>query len=208
MGVRSLALNQFGSTVAQSIGSHFVIGTTVKLVRAGSTAAIGPSGGDLLDAADDLPIESRTEGDLDAGAMLSFRHARFGVAVKNIREPNFGTDAVEVRLERQARAGFALLTSKVGVMDGLTLSADADLTRTSTVLGDIRHVAGGAEVWLLTKHLGLRGGVNANTVGAKRTAFSGGASVAVFSGFYIDVFKTFGSATDIEGWGTALRVAF
>jgi F plasmid transfer operon protein TraF len=208
MGVQSVALNQFGTTVGQSIGSHFVLGSTLKLVRAGAASGSVAPDADALDAADDLPIDLSTQGDLDLGVMASFAHARFGVAVKNIREPNFGTDASPLVLERQARAGIAVLAAKAGVIDGLTLSADADLTRTSTVLGDVRHVAAGGEVWMLKRHLGLRGGVSMNTVNEKRTAYSGGASVAAYTGLYVDVFRTFGSDTSIEGWGTALRLAF
>jgi hypothetical protein len=208
MGVQSVALNQFGTTVGQSIGRHFVLGSTLKLVRGGAVSGSAAPGADGLDAADDLPIDLSTQGDLDLGAMASFAHARFGVVVKNIRQPNFGTDASPLVLERQARAGIAVLAAKAGVIDGFTLSADADLTRTSTVLGDVRHAAAGGEVWMLKRHLGLRGGVSVNTVNERHTAYSGGASVTAYTGFYIDVFRTFGSDTSIEGWGTALRFAF
>src|SRR5262245_50635059 len=64
------ALSVFGATVGQSIGSHLVVATTLKLLRGN----------------DD------TDSDLDIGAIVRFGHARFGAAVKNLRNPTLGSD--------------------------------------------------------------------------------------------------------------------
>ena len=60
-------LNQFGATVGQSIGPHLILGSTLKLVHA--LGDIRP--------------------DLDVGAMAAFGRVRLGVAVKNLRTPEF-----------------------------------------------------------------------------------------------------------------------
>jgi hypothetical protein len=207
-GVRSRALNEFGVTVAQSLGRHFIVGTTLKLLRGGGAFVEGVPADAPLDVADGLSIEARTKSDLDVGMMASFAHVRLGMAVRNVFEPDMGTKAAPLILERQARAGMAVITSKFGPVDALTISADADLTRTFTVFGDARHVAVGGELWVLTRHLGVRGGASANTVGDKRTALSAGVSVAAYRGIYVDVFRAFGLNRSLKGWGTALRVTF
>src|SRR5262245_38248881 len=43
--LRSLVLNQFGTTIGQSIGNHFVIASTVKLVRGTSAFQAVPDSG-------------------------------------------------------------------------------------------------------------------------------------------------------------------
>ena len=60
-------LSVYGVTVGQSLGDHLVLGSTLKLVRAG-----------------------QSHGDLDMGAMARFGAARMGVVVKNIRKPSLG----------------------------------------------------------------------------------------------------------------------
>src|SRR3954454_19710842 len=49
--LRSAVLSQFGASVGQSIGSHLVIGSTVKLVTAGAVVQVRPAGPAALDAA-------------------------------------------------------------------------------------------------------------------------------------------------------------
>ena len=71
-----------------------------------------------------------------------------------------------------------------------------------------RLVAGGGEVWLLARRVGLRGGVTANTVDAARLSGSAGASAAVRTGLYVDGQVTRGSDRTIKGWGFALRVTY
>jgi hypothetical protein len=90
----------------------------------------------------------------------------------------------------------------------VTLSADADLTKVTTIDGDERHVAGGLEVWLAQRRIGLRAGVSGNTVGETRTSPSVGASLALKSGTYLEGALTTGSDQARKGWGADLRVTF
>jgi hypothetical protein len=90
----------------------------------------------------------------------------------------------------------------------VTVAVDADLSKTATAFGDARHLAAGAEAWLLRRRIGLRGGVSANTVGDASTSASTGLSLAVRSSTYIDAALTAGSDRSREGWNLGLRVTF
>ena len=206
--VRSLAVRQFGVTVGQSVGRHLVLGSTLKLLRGGVATAPADSSGEGLDIGDDLPIREETHGDLDVGAMVTFQHARLGVSVRNLTQPSFGEGADRAALRRQARAGLAVVTNSKGAQGGLTISADADLTRTATPFGDVRHLAAGGEVWLIRKRLGVRGGLTANTIGDARLATSTGISVAPTASFFIEGARTFGSDGSTRGWSATTRVTF
>ena len=182
-------LSVYGVTVGQSLGDHLVLGSTLKLVRAG-----------------------QSHGDLDMGAMARFGAARMGVVVKNIRKPSFDADAGPLELKRHARAGAAVIGRTAGLINEFALAVDADLTRVETRAGDERHVAGGFEVAALGKKLGLRVGAAANTVGERRPSYSGGASVILvaggYLGTYIDAQVTGGADEARRGWGVGLRLTF
>lgn len=206
--VRSVAISQFGTTVGQSLGDHLVIGTTLKLLRAGSVVS-APAGTDLLDEADDADVDRQTRADLDAGAMASFGHVRLGLTVKNVFEPSFGEEGADrLTLGRQARVGLAVLSVANGSMKGVTVAADADLTTTATAVGEVRHVAGGVEAWLAKGRLGLRAGASANTVGASRPAASAGVSVAVTPAFHVNASRTMGRDESVTGWSSSVSVSF
>ena len=202
-GLRSWATSQFGVTVGQSLSNHLVIASTLRLVRGGLALSSGAAAGDPLDAAADLDVSMETEADLDLGAMASFGSMRLGLAIKHAREPKFGEGANRLVLRRQVRAGLAFLTRGT-----VTVAVDADLSRTATAFGDARHLAAGAEAWLLRRRIGLRGGVSANTVGEASTSASTGLSLAVRSSTYIDAALTAGSDRSREGWNVGLRVTF
>jgi hypothetical protein len=182
-------LSELGVTVGQSLGNHFVVGTTLKAMNAGETHA-----------------------GLDVGTMVTFGLARVGLAVRNVTEATFGTGPDALVLKRQARAGFALSTGSRGVIGTGSVAVDADLTKIATAFGDQRRIAAGAEVWTSRKVLGLRGGVSRNTAGSEQTALSGGASVAFRQGKYLNSFVdgqfTGGSDKSRQGWGLALRLTF
>jgi hypothetical protein len=179
-------LSVFGATVGQSIGQHLVVGSTVKLLRAGET-----------------------KGGLDMGAMATVGRARFGLMVRNVTEPEFDTGSETFKLRRHARAGAAVTTGSRGVIGGATVAVDADLVKTPTVLGDERRVAAGGEVWMWRQMVGLRGGASMSTIGDRRSSLSAGASGAVRPGTYIDAELT-GGGSDEErrGWAVSLRVTF
>jgi hypothetical protein len=179
-------LSVYGATVGQSIGNHLVVGSTVKLARAGETHA-----------------------GLDVGAMASYGHARVGLMVRNAREPEFGTGPDAWKLRRHARAGVALTSGSRGAIGSATLAIDADLMTTMTNLGDDRRIALGGEVWTSRRVLGLRGGVSASTLGERRSSLTAGVSTAVRTGTYIDAHVISArSRLDRRGWGVALRVTF
>jgi hypothetical protein len=206
--VRSVAISQFGTTVGQSLGDHLVIGTTLKLLRAGAVVT-APSGTDLLDDADAASVARQTRADVDAGAMANFGHVRLGLTVKNVFEPSFGDEGTDrLTLGRQARVGLAVLSVANGSLEGVTVAADADLTTTATAVGEVRHVAAGAEAWLAKGRLGVRAGASANTVGASRPAASAGVSVAVTPAFHVNASKTMGRDESVTGWSSSVSVSF
>ncbi len=181
------ALSVYGASVGQSLGNHLVVGSTVKLVRAGETKT-----------------------GLDVGAMASFGRARLGLMVRNAREIEFNSGTPDAwTLRRHARAGAAFTTGSRGVVGQATLAVDADLTASTTRAGEDRRVAAGGEVWTSRRVLGLRGGFSASTIGDRRTALSGGVSVSVRSGTFVDAHVITGeSGSGHRGWGAGLRVTF
>jgi hypothetical protein len=204
-----LALNQFGATAGQSLGGNVVLGSTLKLIRAGTAVAVTPVTGsarDSLEHAGDLELPMETQVALDVGAMVMLSpQIRVGVSVKHLREPEFGEGETAIKLERQARVGVAVMGG--GKSASLTTAADFDITTLDTVLGDVRHIGAGAEAWLLNRLVGVRGGFSANTAGEGGTAWSVGASAGL-RGFFFDGFMTLGSDASREGWGISARVSF
>jgi hypothetical protein len=209
IGLRTFALNQLGVTFGQSLGGNVVLGSTLKLIRAGNALSIGPvpeNARDLLEHTGDLDVPLQTQAALDVGAMMMLsRQVRVGVSVKHLREPEFGEGETKVVLERQARAGVAVTGG--GPYATLTTAADFDLTTLETVLGDVRHIGAGAETWLFGRLIGLRGGFSTNTAGEGGHAWSVGASGGA-AGFFFDAFMTLGSDATRDGWGISARLGF
>jgi hypothetical protein len=69
-------------------------------------------------------------------------------------------------------------------------------------------VAVGAEQRLFGKLLALRAGGRFNTVGREDRAVTGGFSLAVRSGLYLDAHVVRGGTAEDQGWGMAARVSF
>jgi F plasmid transfer operon, TraF, protein len=204
----SIVLQEFGVTVGQSIGRHFVIGTTARYARLGGAAVTGDATDASLDRAEDLERgEVDNEFDLDVGAMAAFNALRLALVVKHATEPSFASGGVLTELPRQARAGFSV-TGGGGSVSQLTVAFDADFLRTPMATGDVRHIGAGAEAWLASRRVGVRGGVTANTVGDARPSGSLGASAALRKGMYVDAQVTGGSDRSTKGWGVALRVTY
>ncbi len=206
--LRSMVLSQFGASVGQSLGSHLVVGSTFKLVSAGTASEVQAAGTGSLDAATRIDPSGETHAGLDVGAMAVFGPARIGVMVRNVKQPEFGSGADSFTLSRTARIGAALSTGTRGVVGGATVAVDADLMTTTTVLGDERRLAAGGEVWTTARTFGVRGGVSVNTIGDRRTALSGGLSAALKKGLYADGEITGGTDRGRKGWGVALRLTF
>ena len=180
------SLSVYGATVGQSIGNHLVVGSTVKLLRADGTKT-----------------------GLDLGAMAAFRHVRAGLMVRNATESDLGSGATAFTLRRHVRAGAAFVAVPRRGLGQVTVSVDSDLTTTETVAGDERRVAVGAEVWTPRRGFAVRGGTSRSTTGPERSVFSGGASVALRAGLFVDAQATGGGTDNARrGWGLALRVTF
>jgi hypothetical protein len=206
--LRSMVLNQFGASVGQSFGSHLVVGSTFKLVRAGSASQVSTAAAGSLDAATGIDASGEIHAGLDVGAMAMLGKARIGLMVRNVKQPEFGSGDDAFTLSRTARLGLAVSSGSRGVVGGATVAVDGDLTRTTTVLGDERRVAAGGEVWTSGRTFGLRGGVSVNTIGDRRTALSAGLSAALKKGIYADGEFTGGTDQGRKGWGVGLRVTF
>jgi hypothetical protein len=204
VALRSMSVRQFGVTVGQSIGERFVIGSTLKLVRAGSSFGVSEITADALDRADDLDVARDTTTDIDIGAMATFGKLRVGASMKHMWEPEVGDGLTEVVLARQLRAG-AAYTAMAGL---LVLAADVDTIKTPTVRGDVRNLAVGAETWMLRRRVGVRGGFTVNTVDDNDHTFSGGVSVAARQGVYVDGALRGGADDSWEGWSLGLRMTF
>jgi hypothetical protein len=200
-------VSQFGVSAGQSLGQHLVLASTVKLLR-GGVAASSAGARNPLESAEDADASSDTHADLDIGVIAAARSVRIGFSVRNLSEPQFGSGELAMKLKRKARVGAAALMGPHGVLDGLVVASDLDLTKTAAVDGEVRHVAGGAEAWLLRRHVGLRGGLSGNTVGERRAAWSYGASVAPTTGFYIEGARTVGRDDSLRAWTITLRVTF
>ena len=166
-------LSLYGVTVGQSFGDHLVLGTTLKLLHADTTNV-----------------------SLDVGAMASFGPARFGLTVRDLAEPGFGSGDA------------ALSSGRRGVVGTATVAVDVDLTTTRSVDGDERIIAAGAEAWTPTRTFGVRGGLSKNTVGDGARGQSGGLSILVRTGTYVDAYLSGGNDEARHGWGFALRVTF
>lgn len=185
-GVRTLDLSQFGATVGQSVGRHLVVASTFKLMRAAG----------------------ETQGGLDVGALAVYGPLRAGLTVRNVREATFGEGGDAFMLRRQVRAGLALSSATSTAFGGATLAFDADLRALPTPAGGERRVAAGAEVWERRRRVGARAGVSASTIGERRTAVSGGISLALKPGVFGEGQLTGGSDELRKGWGLGLRVTF
>jgi hypothetical protein len=179
-------LSRFGASVGQSIGNHLVLASTLQLLRA----------------------EGDTHAGLDVGALANFSGLRIGLVVKNLGEPSFGAGADRLDLVRQVRTGVALVGRGRGALTQVAVAMDADLTTTPTAAGEERHLAGGLELWMAQRRVGVRAGAARNTIGDPRSSASAGLSVAVRSGTYLDTQLTGGSDPMRKGWGIDFRMTF
>jgi hypothetical protein len=185
----SVGFDQFGATVGQSLGDHFVVATTAKVMHA----------------------QSDTRGDLDLGAMATFGPFRAGLNVRNLIGGTFGDSTTGVfELTRQARAGVAVTPPTHGTLERVTLSLDVDLTTAPFEGHDERHVAGGAEAWFRGRRVAVRGGAGVNIVPDAASAAYGavGLTVSPFSRCYVDGVALWGPSEDRNRWGFDLRMTF
>jgi hypothetical protein len=211
--LRSLSARQVGVTVVRTLTPGVHAGTTVKYLRGRFRSGVGESQlppSDLLDRGDALQGgDSDHAFDLDIGVLAVGGPIRGGVLIRHLLEPEFrAPDGVPVaRLPRQVRLGVAFDGSQADTIP-LTVSLDVDLRRYAAAIGDRRVIALGAEQRLFGRRLSLRGGGRLNTVGRQDRAATGGFSVAVRSGLYLDAHVVRGGTAEDQGWGMAARVSF
>ncbi len=179
-------LSQFGVTVGQSLTPHFVVATTLKLV-----SALGD-----------------TRADLDIGGMASAGPLRAGITIRDVRQPTFGTGDGALELSRRSRAGLAWIEDWRGVIDRIAVSVDSDLTASTVAGHDERELAGGAEVWLLGRRIGIRGGGGINTAADDESFGSFGVTVVPYPRLNLDGALTRGSDSTRDRWSLGLRLTF
>lgn len=191
--IPAFTTRNFGVTVVQTVAPGLVIGTTARVVSGGAEG-----------------FDRRTAGDLDAGAMMSVWHMKFGVTARNLTQPKFETGEGEIQLKRQFRIGAALTPRSLptGVHGPFSLAFDADVTTTPDVRGDRRRAAAGGEYWLGKGLIGVRAGIGWSTLGERETAFSGGATLRLPRSLYVDGQMTKHSEPDAEEWTIAARITF
>jgi len=211
---RAFDLSSVGVTLVQSLGDYLVVGGTVKLLHGGAASEAvlpGTSIDSALDAVQRLDLASRTVADADVGALAFAGPVRLALVGRNLGSHRFGSgsDAEMFRLERNVRAGVAVGPAPPWSRRGWTVALDADLTTTHAPDGDRRSLALGGERWLGTsKRVAVRGGGRVQTTGDVRATASGGASVAVKTGVFVEGQVSGGGDHASNGWGLAARVTF
>jgi hypothetical protein len=200
--IRSLRTSQFGVTILQSVVDGIVVGSTLRYMR-GDVVSIATSDrtiGAALNAADDVDGDRSGAFDLDVSLMMDMRRVRLGATWKNLRTPTFGEgEEIEITIPRQTRIGLAVLP-----VDGLTLAVDLDL-ETVDLLGDPRRMAAIGGEARLAPRLAVRSGVRWSVAGARRLVGSGGASVALRPGLWLDGHYTQGERAEDREFGVAFR---
>jgi hypothetical protein len=208
--VRTLVTSHLGATVQQSLGQHFTVGTTVKLVRGemGEQRRLVTTWEEALDGSGAIERDGSTRGDLDIGAMAYAGRFRLGVVVRNVTEPIFGSedDPMAQTLTRHARVGVAWGNRWSGISSTI-VAFDADVTDVVAIDGERRDVAAGVEHWFGPRTVGVRGGVRGSTIGDLRAVASGGASLALRPGTYVDAYFARGRA-ETSAWGIAARLTY
>jgi F plasmid transfer operon, TraF, protein len=220
----TLVTRHFGVTLVQSLTSHLILGTTLKMVRGTAGQHVfDTSGGtveDALDAAGDLDGQVHTTVDLDAGLLAAIGPWRLGLTGRNLRQPEFpvfppdGPPGESLRLARQVRAGlaFAPRSRPTGTNGPLTVAADMDFRVAETAFGRRREMAIGGERWWLGGQAAIRAGIRFNTLREAGQegdpVIAGGFSVRVRSRSLIEGHISCGSKGLERSWGLAARVTF
>ncbi|HXD74644.1 MAG TPA: hypothetical protein VN628_12940 [Vicinamibacterales bacterium] len=180
------AVSQFGATFGQSIAPWLVVATTVKLMNA----------------------QSDTQADLDVGAMASFGVMRFGVTVRDLRNPTFGAGLDALEVSRRARAGAAVTVPGRGALDQFVFDVDGDLNKAIVAGREEQDVTGGVESWWLGRRLGIRGGGGTGTTGGGGSFGAFGLTVTPYPHLNIDGAVTRGADSARDRWSLGLRLTF
>jgi hypothetical protein len=191
--IRSLATNNVGVTINQTVVNGLVIGSTIRLVRGGFEHQPG-----------------RTTLDLDAGVMYSAKAFRAGLTARNLRQPRFDDELGPFSLDRQVRMGVALAPRSLptGVHGPLTLAFDADLTRNGGLAGERRDASIGGEYWLAEGRLGVRAGLRWSTLEGQDHGVSGGLTLRLPHSVFVEGHLTNDKDSAETEWGFGARVTF
>jgi hypothetical protein len=139
--------------------------------------------------------------DADLGVHWSAGAIRAGLTVKNLSEPAFsGPDGQELVLERQARAGVAIV-----LRESTTVAADLDLLEQAEDPAGRRVAVGIEQRWL--PRFAVRAGLRTTTGDEMDRTVSVGGSVAVRPGIWVDGYWSGGDYDD-RRWGVAARVVY
>lgn len=204
----TLVTDNVAVNLLHSLADGVHVGASLRAVRGSAGFASFLVGGDgsvddALDMSAGLPRETSWAFDVDAGALIARGRWRIGLLARNLLEPEFDVPRLApVSVSRQVRVGAAFLPRS-----GTTVSADVDLTRTRTSLGERRHAAVGVEQTVIPR-LAIRGGVRLDTTDAIRPAAAVGGSVAVLSSAWIDAQVTLAARDAERGFGIGLRFGF
>jgi hypothetical protein len=210
--VQSLVTHNVGVTLLHSLTDYLVVGTTVRLVRGGGVAATVPAAGGwdaAFDRVEDLETTSSTKVDVDLGVMTSVGRVRVGLLARNLAAPAFDLEGGRepLRLDRHVRAGVAYGPGWPATSP-LVVAVDADLTEVPSPSGERRDIAAGVEGWLAQRRVGLRGGMRASALGEARPVATGGVSVAIKTGVYVDGHVAAGGDGAERSWGVGARLVF
>lgn len=211
----SLVTHHVGATLVQSVAQGVAVGATLKMVRgiAGTDRRAGVPREDLLGDGPALLGRASNAFDADIGVMVSTGRVKAGLTIRNLLEPAFeAAGGGRLGLERQARAGIAIMPVHGGPFEGWVLAADVDLLRAADAVGhDRRDVALGTE-GRLGQRAFVRAGARFDTLGegpgGRAATFSVGGSYAVLGSILLDAQVTAGSRWAGRGWGIGARFGF
>ena len=206
---REVDASTLGITLVHGIAPGVHVGGTVKYVRGVARDARTNDVGRLSATAGD--VQHRL--DVDLGVLAVAGPVRIGGVVRNLLEPSFdvqmagidGRGGDRMRLPRQVRVGAAF-----AVVEGpaVVVAVDTDLLGYLGPTGDRRVVAAGAERWWWGRRFALRGGGRYNQVGRHERSATGGVSLAMRSGVYVEGHVVKGGVIEERGWGAGVRVTF
>ena len=199
-----------GITLVQSIGDAVVVGTTLRMVRAGAEgaalAAVDADG--ALDTVDDLNITSETKFDADLGVMAYIGRARVGLTVRNLAAPTWDAGSLALESDRLVRVGIGWGPEPThgrrrGRSHQTRISRrPAPSTEIAALLLSARN-AGFGMAALPYAAVPVR-----RRLASARPVATGGASVGIRSGLLLEGQLTAGGDTVERGWGLGARVTF
>jgi hypothetical protein len=209
---RTLQTQHFGITLVQSVGDALVVGSTLRVVRAGTAeGAAGPGEPvrDVVSRIAQLDVDHETHFDADIGVLGWIGRFRLGLVVRNVTAPTVDAGSGDDwDIERQVRVGASWGGEPARGQRPWAVAVDTDLTTTALPDGRRRSLAAGAERWWAGRRVAVRGGARVQTVDDARPAVSGGVSAAPRPWLVIEAHGTRGEDRRDRGWGVAMRLTF